>query len=542
MVQLEDHVSDSGDLSQCFLESHHGFELFEPILGRVGAFSNCERPHFAPHVDHRVRDAVLDLGEIDAASHQEDPDLGIDAVVGYGQMSSPLSRPLSARGLGHLTQFTSHSKRPVVDGTGFPDTIRVMRTPCTMVLVVTGLFGCAPAAVDKHPPPAPVMSSQAPPEAHAPPTERAALPRESAELDQDAERQLLDQHPQNVNQAAALLDAWTMARAVTRIESLRDHTPEPEPWWRESDLKHAHVAKWKETFSTSQERSLKHWIEDASPYAPHVREILREEGVPEELWVLTLLESGFRPEARSHQAAVGPWQFLGATARHTGLIMTAERDQRRDWEDATRAACRYLKELRAEFGSGLLALAAFNCGPGRVHRALAQTKKRSFWALDLPRETERYVPRALALVSLVGNGDNDPFRMDPDDALDYDRVTLPHSVSVESLARVCDTSPAELRKLNPSWLRSMTPGDGHPVVARVPDGKQDDVRDALEDGKLNPKPAPEVASAREHRVVTGDTLWSIAKRYGTRLESLRQANGLSASSLIRPGQVLRIPG
>lgn len=435
----------------------------------------------------------------------------------------------------------------MVDGTGFPDTIRMMRTPYAMALLATGLFGCAPAVVDKHPPPAPATPSQAPPEAHAPArTERVVLPRESAGLDPDVEERLLDQHPHNVNQAAALLDAWTMARAATRLNTLRDRTPDPEPWWRESDLKHAHVATWKQTFRTTQERSLRHWIEEATPYAPHVREVLREEGVPEELWVLTLLESGFRPEARSHQAAVGPWQFLGATARHNGLIMTAERDQRRDWEDATRAACRYLKELRSEFGNGLLALAAFNCGPGRVHRALAQTKKRSFWALDLPRETERYVPRALALVSLVGNGENDPFRMDPDDALEYDLVALPHSVSIESLAGVCDTSPKELRKLNPSWLRNVTPKDGHPVVARVPDGKEDDVRDALEDGKLTKSPVAKVEfaanSAREHRVVAGDTLWSIAKRYGAGLESLRRANGLSSSSLIRPGQVLRIPG
>ncbi|HET9233652.1 MAG TPA: lytic transglycosylase domain-containing protein, partial [Candidatus Eisenbacteria bacterium] len=344
-----------------------------------------------------------------------------------------------------------------------------MRTPHMMFLVITGLFGCAPAVVDKHPPPAASTPSPASPEARAPAsTERAVLPPESAELDQDAERRLLDQHPQNVNQAAALIDAWTTARAITRLETLRDQAPDPEPWWRESDLKHAHVETWKQTFRTSQERSLRHWIEDASPYAPHVRDVLREEGLPEELWVLTLLESGFRPEARSHQAAVGPWQFLGATARHTGLIMTAERDQRRDWEDATRAACRYLQELHGEFGNGLLALAAFNCGPGRVHRALAQTKKRSFWALDLPRETERYVPRALALISLVGNGENDPFRMDPDDALEYDLVTLPHSVSIESLAGVCDATPADLKKLNPSWLRNVTPKDGHPVVARVP--------------------------------------------------------------------------
>jgi peptidoglycan lytic transglycosylase D len=436
----------------------------------------------------------------------------------------------------------------VVDGAGFPDTMTRMQTRKLVVLAVTGLVGCAPAAVDKHPPPAaPEAPPHAPPVARAPETETPAPGQ--AGLEARLEQWVFEGHPQDLSRKASLFDAWTLSRIFARLErwASDDHARDPVPWWQDDDLEHPQVERWKKTFRTSSyERSLQSWIEDASPYAPHVRKILEEEGLPPELWVLTLLESGFRPEARSTSAAVGPWQFLAATARHTGLLVSADRDQRRDWEEATRAACRYLNELRDEFGNdGLLALAAFNCGPARVHRAMTESRKRNFWSLDLPQETERYVPRALALASLVGDGDSDHYHLDPDDALTYDTVTLPHPVSVESLARVCETTPAELRRLNPSWLRSVTPGDGHPVDARVPEGKRKAVRNALEDGGL-PKPAPvKPALASQHRVhhvTPGETLWGIAHRYGTKLDALRRANGLSASSVIHPGQKLRIPG
>ena len=442
--------------------------------------------------------------------------------------------------LGHLTQFERTRTGPLVDECRFPDTIQSMQTRKLVLLAITGLVGCAPAVtVDKHPPPA---ASPTPP--HAPPEARASKVESpvSPGLEERLDQWVFEDQSQDVAQMASLLDAYAVSRVFNRLErwASRDHAHKPDPWWKAADLDRPQVNRWKKTFRTSSyDRSLQNWIEDASPYAPHVVKILEEEGVPPELWVLTLLESGFRPNARSTSAAVGPWQFLGATARHAGLLMSSDRDERRDWEESTRAACRYLNELRDEFGNGLLALAAFNCGPARVHKAMAGNPKRNFWALDLPQETEKYVPRALALASLVGTGEHDPYRMDPDDALAYETITLPHPVSVESLARVCDATPSELRRLNPSWLRSVSPGDGHPVQARVPKGKRDDVSDALKDGDL----AKPVLSAqhRVHHVKAGDTLWNIAQRYGTALDSLRRANGLSTSSVIKVGQVLRIP-
>jgi peptidoglycan lytic transglycosylase D len=425
----------------------------------------------------------------------------------------------------------------------FPRYNSTMQTRKLVLLAITGLVGCAPAAtVDTHPPP---VASETPP--HAPPETRASTIAPPAPLpsglDERLDQWVFESQPQDVAQMASLLDAYALSRVFTRLErwASRDQAHKPDPWWKDDDFDHPQVKRWKKTFRTSSyERSLHGWIEDASPYAPHVRKILQEEGLPPELWVLTLLESGFRPEARSTSAAVGPWQFLAPTARHTGLLLSADRDERRDWEESTRAACRYLNELRDEFGNGLLALAAFNCGPSRVHRALAASPKGSFWSLDLPQETEKYVPRTLALASLVGTGEHDPYRLDPDEALRYETITLPHPVSVESLARVCETSTSELRRLNPSWLRSVTPGDGHRVEARVPKGKRKEVREALDDGDL----AKPVVSAqhRVHHVKAGDTLWSIAHRYGTALDALRRANGLSSSSLIKVGQVLRIPG
>jgi membrane-bound lytic murein transglycosylase D len=342
---------------------------------------------------------------------------------------------------------------------------------------------------------------------------------------------------------ASLVADWALERALARLGEERfdlpPSFPTPSAWWGDADVLRPEVERWKDSFLKRGGSGVQRWLDEAAPYMPHVRSILLEEGLPPELWVLTLLESGFRPEARSPSAAVGPWQFLAATARHTGLLLSTDRDQRRDWEHATRAACRYLNELRAELGEGLLALAAFNCGPGRVKRAIKQSHDNSFWTLDLPAETERYVPRALALAELVGSGEQKPFRVDPGDALAYEEVEIPHSIPIRDLALVTGTTPDRLRELNPSWLRPVTPGDGHPVTARVPAGTGAAVRKALETGKLR---TLTLSPDRVHRVASGETLWGISRRHGVGLRELREVNGLREDSVIRPGQVLRIPG
>ncbi len=304
------------------------------------------------------------------------------------------------------------------------------------------------------------------------------------------------------------------------------------------------VLRWREHFLGEGARTVDRWLRQAAPYRADVLRVLGEEGLPKELWVLTLLESGLDPAARSPSNAVGPWQLVSPTARYLGLVISADRDQRRDWEIATRAACRYLGELKRDLGDGLLALAAFNCGPGRVQRLAAGREKALFWDLDLPAETRRYVPRAMALASILDDGE-DAVRNLPaaDPPLNYEVVTLTHPVRVADLARVCETPAESLRVLNPAWLRDTTPADGHEVRARVPEGAAVKVREGLEKGLLaEAKPQPAARTGRVHRVKPGDTLWAIARRYNVSVKALQGANALRKSSLLRIGQKLRIPG
>ena len=142
-------------------------------------------------------------------------------------------------------------------------------------------------------------------------------------------------------------------------------------------------------------------------YRPLVQRILDDEGVPQELIYLAQVESGFLPRARSNKQAVGMWQFVQFRGRQYGLMQTPGTDDRLDPEKATRAAARHLHDLYAMFGDWYLAMAAYNCGPGCVQRAVERTGYADFWELRrlnvLPKETANYVPVIVALTIMAKN-------------------------------------------------------------------------------------------------------------------------------------------
>jgi len=336
---------------------------------------------------------------------------------------------------------------------------------------------------------------------------------------------------------AVLLEQVDVVLGLEGDELLPALEPGEIPWWRPSDVSRSEVEAWKRSFLSGDARSLRLWLRRAAPYHRDIVAVLEEEQLPPELWVLTILESGMNTHARSRARAVGPWQFMSRTGRHYGLIISADRDQRRDWQASTRAASRYLAELQATFGDGLLALAAFNCGPSCVRRALARSDSGSFWDLELPRETREYVPKALALIDLVGAGDEPPFQVDPEGALQYEWVAVSYPVLVHDLARVCKLSSKQLRRLNPAWLRQTTPMDRFPVEARVPPGKGASVTSALASRDL-----AEATDPRVHRVQSGDSFWSISREYDVSLNELLEANSMTGKEVLHPGDLIRLPG
>lgn len=283
------------------------------------------------------------------------------------------------------------------------------------------------------------------------------------------------------------------------------------------------------------------WQKRAGTYFPMIEYILEEEGVPEELKYLTMVESGLNPRARSWAGAVGMWQFMSHTGRSYGMRVNAWVDERRDPEKATRAAARHLRDLHNRFDDWHLALAAFNCGAGCVSRAIRGSGEEdpSYWDIyhSLPRETRGYVPMFIATTLVASNPDAyDMPDVEQDQAYAYDYVAVRGSMlSLDEIAEMADTSPSMIRALNPELRRNtLPPSEGH-YYLRIPLGSYQQFASGyaeLPDEKKRP--------ATTYTVRSGDTISELADRYGTSTRRLRQMNGLGGS-MIRVGQQLTVP-
>ncbi|MBZ5578832.1 MAG: transglycosylase SLT domain-containing protein [Acidobacteriia bacterium] len=272
-------------------------------------------------------------------------------------------------------------------------------------------------------------------------------------------------------------------------------------------------------------------------YRPMIQRVLAEEGVPQELIHLAQAESGFIPRAMSRKAAGGMWQFLKWRGQQYGLMQTRYTDDRMDPEKATRAAAHHLHDLYNEFGDWYLAIAAYNCGPGTVEKAVERTGYADFWELRnsgaLPAETTNYVPIILAMTIMEKNSAEyglDGIPLDP--PLAYDTVDITATTSMALISDLTDTPAPELLALNPAILRNVVV-QGYAL--HVPKGKGSPLTAALQ-----LIPADRRASWRIHRVVTGETLASIGKRFGVPSGSIVSANGLRKAEA-EEGDWLMIP-
>jgi membrane-bound lytic murein transglycosylase D len=272
-------------------------------------------------------------------------------------------------------------------------------------------------------------------------------------------------------------------------------------------------------------------------YRPMIQRILDEEGVPQELIHLAQAESGFYPRAVSRMAAGGMWQFLTSRGHEYGLMQTRYTDERMDPEKATRAAARHLHDLYSEFGDWYLAIAAYNCGPGTVEKAVERTGYADFWDLRsigvLPAETTNYVPIILAMTIMEKNAAEyglEGIQMDA--PLEYDTVELTAPTSLTLVSDITDTPLAELSSLNPAVLKSVAPEN---YSLRVPKGAGKQLIAALQ-----MVPVEHRIAWRIHRVGPGETLAAIGKQYGVPSATIVSANSLKAGEALE-GDRLLIP-
>ncbi|WP_437816633.1 transglycosylase SLT domain-containing protein [Sorangium sp. So ce1078] len=289
------------------------------------------------------------------------------------------------------------------------------------------------------------------------------------------------------------------------------------------------------------------WIKKSGRYGAAIRRVLREQGLPEDLLWLSLVESGFDPTIHSPAGAAGLWQFMPEGARIYGLTVDRWVDERLDPERSTLAAARYLSDLRRRFGGWELAFAAYNMGYGGLLASIRKYNTNDFWELSrleagMPLETALYVPKILAIAIVARNlkvFGCDEVELDP--AVTFDKIALGSGVSLQSVAAAAGAGAPEIEALNPQLVAKRTPPS--PVDAkeqarwevRVPAGA------GARAAKSMPKLLEREPKLERYLVRWGESLDDIATFRGTTRWTLQTLNGLRPGEPVRPGALLFVP-
>jgi membrane-bound lytic murein transglycosylase D len=301
-------------------------------------------------------------------------------------------------------------------------------------------------------------------------------------------------------------------------------------------------------FTTARRDIVGLWFQRSPQYLGMILPVFRSRGLPDELAYTAMIESGFNPRAVSRVGAKGLWQFMAPTARLYGLRVDRWVDERLDPEKSTVAAAAYLRDLHTRYGSWELAQAAYNAGAVTVDRAVRKTGSTDFWTLAktklLKRETKDFVPAIHACVVIGRDPGQYGFESKATPIWpEFELVSMPPGTDLKKVAATSGVPLQELRALNPTLIRGVTP-PGKPWDVRVPSGTRESVMAALTHRK---KPVQMASAGRRtsgsaeiHVVRPRDTVASIAKQYGVSVGNVVRWNNLDSGDAIRPGDRLRV--
>ncbi|MFT5681349.1 MAG: membrane-bound lytic murein transglycosylase D, partial [Myxococcota bacterium] len=283
------------------------------------------------------------------------------------------------------------------------------------------------------------------------------------------------------------------------------------------------------------------WLSRSTRYRPMMYEKLDAAELPRDLVYLSMIESGYATHAYSSAAAVGLWQFIAPTGKQYELRIDWWVDDRRDPMQATDAAIGFLGDLYRRYDHWYLAWAAYNGGPGRVSKGISRNGTRDFWELvehnAFPRETDNYVPKLLAAAIIGKHPDRYGFTgIEYQDAMAMDAVTVGPNIGLDVLARCAGITLEEFQELNPHLRRWALPPDPAEQVIYVPQTTGGAFLASLE--KV---PAQERLTYHRHKVQSGDSLGTIAAKYGTDMAAIQSVNRITNPNRIYVGMELVIP-
>lgn len=331
------------------------------------------------------------------------------------------------------------------------------------------------------------------------------------------------------------------------------------------------VRRFIDQYNTRLRKAVALMLATSNFYIPIFEEALDAYDLPIELKYLPIIESALNPSAVSRAGASGLWQFMIGTGKIYDLESNSLVDERRDPIKSTWAAARYLKELYGIYKDWNLVIAAYNCGPGNVNKAIRRAGgEADYWAIYeyLPRETRGYVPAFIAAnYVMTYYCDHNICPMDTDFPADTDTIQINRRLHFEQISAVCNVTIDQLKSLNPQYKRNIIPGDTKPYTLRLPHGqlcafldKENEIykhrsSELFTNRKqVEAKSSNVAASARNtstkgsatskskvtyHKIRSGETLSTIARKYNVSVNNLKRWNGLRSNN-IRAGNQLKI--
>jgi len=312
-------------------------------------------------------------------------------------------------------------------------------------------------------------------------------------------------------------------------------------------MERAEVDKFRKQYLSEKWSALLYsYLESAMDYRLYVRKAVQDKELPEILEYLPVVESNYKTNAKSRSGAIGMWQFMENSV-YPFLKLNDFVDERLDPWKSTDAALKKLEENYKTFGDWLLAIAAYNCGAGALTRALKKAEEKNFWYLVdhklIPSQTANYVPKLLAIADLAINseyyGINLPSHKEEFEILEnekngiFDYVTVNKAYSITQLAQEIRMDAAALKRLNPSYTLGMT-HPSKPSEIRLPLGLKTSASEAIKN--LTPIDFP-----IKYKVVAGDSLWSISRKYNVTVQALCDINNIKENAILKIGKILYIP-